>query len=343
METSKQKTDDQKVNRVVVIGASAGGLNAIIKLTSQLKKSFPAPILIVQHISADATGKVLLDAVNKQGNLKCKHAINGTQLINGHIYLAPSDHHLMIDGDKKILVTKGAQENRSRPAVDPLFRSAAVAFGHQAIGIILTGYLDDGTAGMIAINRCGGICIVQEPSDAEYPDMPKNVLNQLDVDYCLPVSEMGELLYKLVSDKTQKKKPIPKDILTESKIATRVLSDLPAVNSLGHQVPFNCPGCGGVLWKIDKDSALRYRCHTGHAYTADTLLSEQTMKIEETMWTALRMFEERKNLLTTMAKDQKGATAKSAKERADLSQVHIDRIRAILLSDDKGTADDIPK
>lgn len=340
MKTSKLKTN--KINRVIVIGASAGSLNAIIKLTSQLKKGFQAPVLIVQHTSADASGKVLIDALNEKGSLTCKHAVSGSKLINGHIYLAPSDHHLMIDGDKKILVTKGAQENRSRPAIDPLFRSAAVAFGYKAIGIILTGYLDDGTAGMIAIKRCGGTCIVQEPADAEYPDMPKNVLNQLDVDYCLPISEMGELLYKLVSEKTGRKKPIPKDILIESKIATRVLSDLPAVNSLGDQVPFNCPGCGGVLWKVDKGLALRYRCHTGHAYTAVGLLAEQTMKIEETMWTALRMFEERKNLLTTIAKDQKGATAKSAKERADLSQVHIDRIRAILLSDDKGTADNEP-
>jgi len=120
------------------------------------------------------------------------------------------------------------------------------------------------------------------------------------------------------------------------------LSDLPSVNSLGEQVPFNCPGCGGVLWKMDKGPDLRYRCHTGHAYTAASLLAEQTMKIEETMWTALRMFEERKNLLTTIAKEQKGATAKSANERAKMSQVHIDRIRAVLLTDDKPGVSDSP-
>lgn len=338
METSNQKKNQHKVAKVVVIGTSAGGLQALIKLTSQLQKDFQAPILIVQHMSADTTGNVVLDSLNKHSNLICKHATTGTKLTNGHIYLAPSDHHLMIDKEKRILVTKGAQENRSRPAIDPLFRSAAVSFGNMAIAILLTGYLDDGTAGLIAIKRCGGRCIVQDPKDAEYPDMPQNALNQLKVDYCVPISEMGELLYQLVSDHSGKKMPIPKDILTESEIATRVLSDLPAVNSLGDQVPFNCPGCGGVLWKIDKGLSLRYRCHTGHAYTSASLLAEQTKKIEETMWTALRMFEERKNLLTTMSKSKTGATAKSAMERANLSQVHIDRIRAILLSDDKETA-----
>lgn len=335
-----QKQD--KLKKVVVIGTSAGGLNAVKALVSQLQPGFEAPILVVQHISADATGNVLLDALNKLGNLKCEHAVNGTRLENGHLYLAPSDHHLMIDDDESILVTKGAQENRSRPAIDPLFRSAAVVFANRVIGILLTGYLDDGTAGMIAIKRCGGICIVQDPEDAEYPDMPRNALNQIEPDYCLPLVEMGGLLYQLLSKENGKRKAIPKDIIIETKIAKRVLSDLPAVNTLGDQVPFNCPGCGGVLWQVDKGAAMRYRCHTGHAYTSTSLLAEQTMQIEETMWTALRMFEERKNLLTTVAKEQRGAAAASALERANISQVHIDRIKAILLADDKGTASDIP-
>jgi two-component system chemotaxis response regulator CheB len=249
MATSKIVNKKDQIKKVVVIGTSAGGLNAVTKLVSQLQKDFPAPILVVQHISPDATGNVLLNELNKLGNLKCEHATNGTTLQNGHVYLAPSDHHLMIDDDEKILVTKGAQENRSRPAIDPLFRSAAVVFADKVIGILLTGYLDDGTAGMIAIKRCGGTCIVQDPADAEYPDMPQNALNQLSIDHCLPLSEIGGLLYQLIAKKTGKRKAIPKDILIETKIAKRVLSDLPSVNALGDQVPFNCPGCGGVLWQ----------------------------------------------------------------------------------------------
>ncbi|MGZ5222113.1 MAG: chemotaxis protein CheB [Chitinophagaceae bacterium] len=327
---------------IVVVGTSAGGMKALKILVQQLPADFPAPVLIVQHISSDATGNVLLDALNKFGKLPCVHAENGKPIKAGCIYLAPSDHHLMIGEDGKLLITKGAQENRSRPAIDPLFRSAAVAFGSRTIGIVLTGYLDDGTAGLAAIKRCGGISIVQDPKDADYPDMPKNALYNVAIDYCVPLSEMGAVLAKVLNRKGLKEKKIPKDILTEAKIAERVLSDLPSVNSLGVQVPFNCPGCGGVLWKIKHGKTLRYRCHTGHAYTSAVLLAEQTKKIEETMWTALRMFEERRNLLTTIAKEQKGGIAKGAKERAEASQVHIDRIRAILLTDDKPNESDVP-
>jgi two-component system chemotaxis response regulator CheB len=342
MSTSKGKQFNKKLSQVIVVGTSAGGLKALQLLFEQIGPDFPAPILVVQHISSDATGEVLLNSLNKHGNLVCQHAKTGMVLKAGHLYLAPSDHHLMIDGKSKILVTKGATENRSRPAIDPLFRSAAIAFRNRVIGILLTGYLDDGTAGLQVIQRCGGICMVQDPADADYPDMPKNALNQLAVDHVLPIAEMGGVLYRLMERKIGKNKPIPEDILIEAKIAERVLSDLPSVNALGHQVPFNCPNCGGVLWQVDTGLSLRYRCHTGHAYTAAHLLAEQTGKIEETMWVALRMFEERKNLLTTMANETRGASSRSAAERAAISDVHINRIKAILKSSDKGTSGDIP-
>lgn len=338
---SKTETSE-KISKVVVIGTSAGGLNALKKLIIQLPKDFPLPVLIVRYISPDATGNVVLDELNNLNTVKCQHAKSGNSLKPGNLYLAPSDHHLMIDEDLKMLVTKGAQENRSRPAIDPLFRSAAVAFGPGVIGILLTGYLDDGTSGMKAIKRCGGTCIVQDPDDAEYPDMPRNVLNNVKVDYCLPISEMGGLLYQLIPQKLLKRIPVPEDVLIEAEIAERVLSDLPSVNKLGNQVPFNCPGCGGVLWQISKDSDLRFRCHTGHAYTAAYLLAEQTNKIEETMWTALRMFEERKNLLTEIARGGKGVGSESALERAKMSQVHIDRIRAILKTAGNESLADMP-
>ena len=190
---------------MIVVGTSAGGLSALKKLIGQLRKDFPVPILVVQHISADATGNALLNTLSSFGNLTCEHAKDGHTLRPGYLYLAPSDHHLMIDEDLKMMVTKGAQENRSRPAIDPLFRSAAVAFGNGVISTLLTGYLDDGTAGMKAIKRCGGVCIVQNPDDADYPDMPRNALNQVNVDYCLPLSEMGTLLYELIPQKLKKK------------------------------------------------------------------------------------------------------------------------------------------
>ncbi len=153
---------------------------------------------------------------------------------------------------------------------------------------------------------------------------------------------MGALLTRIIPRKIQKRKPVPEDVLIEAKIAERVISDLSSVNKLGDQVPFNCPGCGGVLWKVGKDSNLRFRCHTGHAYTAACLLAEQINKIEETMWTALRMFEEHKNLLTEMARGKKGVGSKTALERSKVSQVHIDRIRAILKSAENIVGSDMP-
>jgi two-component system chemotaxis response regulator CheB len=332
--------DDFK--KVVVIGTSAGGLNPLKTLIFQLRKGFDAPILVVQHLSPDAQGNVFLDALNRIGAIRCEQAVNGAKLKKGHLYVARPDHHLMIDDDQTLIVTKGARENRFRPAIDPLFRSAAVVFANQVIGVILTGYLDDGTAGMIAIQRCGGICIVQDPTDAEYPDMPKSALSKLDPDFCLPVSKMGELFYQLLQEESKERAPIPNVIRDESKIAKRVLNDLSSVEALGKQVPFNCPGCGGVLWEIENDPTTRFCCYTGHAYTAAILLAEQTMKIEETMWTAMRMFQARKNLLIKVAENQKGVNTQLTLEQAEVSQVHIDRIKAILLANDKSSSDIVP-
>jgi len=328
--------------KIVVVGTSAGGLQALTALVAQFPADFPVPVVIVQHISADATGNALIDALNHAGTLHCSHARNGKMAKAGQIYLAPSDHHVLIGNDGRLKVTKGAQENRSRPAIDPLFRSAAVAYGNRVVAILLTGYLDDGVSGLIAVQKCGGFCIVQDPEDADYPDMPMNALAQMKPDLVLPIVQIGAALLLELSRKPGKNVQVPADILREAKIAERVLSDLPSVNALGEQVPFNCPGCGGVLWGVVKGRGLRYRCHVGHAYTAASLLAEQTKKIEETMWTALRMFEERRNLLTTLALQEHGAAARSAKERADISQMHIDRIRAVLMADDKGTKSDLP-
>lgn len=325
---------------IIVVGASAGGMQASAQLTAQFPKDFPAAVFIVNHMGADNNGEVLAKALNESGGLTCEQAHNEQPFQSGHIYLAPPDQHmLLVDG--KILVTKGARENRYRPAIDPLFRSAAVAYGNRVIGIILTGYLDDGTSGMMAIKRCGGVCIVQDPLDAAYPDMPQSVIANVGADYCLPVAEMGMLLSDLVRRKLPSRKQPPKDIVIEAEIAQRVLSDLPAVEAIGQQVPFNCPDCGGVLWQIEGDF-LRYRCHTGHAFTSAVLLAQQTAKIEETLWVALRMFEERQNLIATMGQSH-GNSSSSVSQRVQDSQVHIDRIRAMLKATHKDDRNAVEK
>ena len=166
--------------------------------------------------------------------------------------------------------------------------------------------------GLIAIKNCGGVTVVQDPNDAAYPEMPQSALNNLKVDHCVPLSEMGLLLEKLVQEPPGKIRPIPEDIRTEALIAERVLSDVAQVSGFGNQVPYNCPNCGGVLWEMDNPDLKRFRCHTGHSYTAKTLLDTQSEKIEETLWVSLRMLEERRNLLNNM--DQKETRASRKKD-----------------------------
>jgi two-component system, chemotaxis family, protein-glutamate methylesterase/glutaminase len=324
---------------IVVVGASAGGMDALTRLIAQLPADFPAAVFVVHHMAADSSGSAVLKAINRAGSLACAEARDGEVFETGRVYTAPPDHHLLV-GKGEMKVTKGARENRSRPSIDPLFRSAAVAYRSRVIGVILTGYLDDGSAGLSAIQRCGGVCIVQDPDDAAYPDMPRNALDRVPAAHRVPLAEMGAMLEKLVHRRATKDKPVPKDIAIEAKIAERVLSDLVSVNALGDQVPFNCPNCGGVLWEVAQGEGLRYRCHTGHAFTSPVLLAEQSGKIEETLWIALRMFEERRNLLVKMSERHGGAQAKASAERAKESDVHIDRIRAMLLAGDAAPFDE---
>ncbi|MFN0101688.1 MAG: chemotaxis protein CheB [Bryobacteraceae bacterium] len=317
---------------IVVIGTSAGGLEALDKVISQLPADLPASIFIVQHMAPQNTGIALLHRLGRHKAFHCKITVDGESFKPGRIYIAPSDSHLLVK-KTKLLVTKGARENRYRPAVDPLFRSAAVTHGPRVIGVILTGMLDDGTAGLIAIKKCGGVTVVQDPKDAAYPDMPQSALNNLKVDHCVRLSEMGALLEKLTHQAAGKNKPIPVDIQTEAVIAERVVSDVAKVNGLGDQVPYNCPNCGGVLWEMDNPDLLRYRCHTGHSFTASALVTGQSEKIEETLWVSLRMFEEHKNLLNNMAQKESVPNSKSSYlQRAKDTQIHIERIRAMIIT-----------
>jgi two-component system, chemotaxis family, protein-glutamate methylesterase/glutaminase len=319
-----------KGRNVIVLGTSAGRLEALDQLVSQLPTDLPASIFIVQHMEAHNSGEPLLRRLNRHKAFQPKLAEDGDRLRPGRIYIAPPDSHLLVKKDK-MLVTKGARENRHRPAIDPLFRSAAVAHGARVIGVVLTGMLDDGTAGLMAIKRCGGVTVVQDPRDAAYSGMPVNALNNVDVDFCVAVAEMGPLLTRLVSQLHRKSKGVPLDIRTEAVIAERVLSNVSQVNGLGDQVPYNCPGCGGVLWEMDTPGEKRYRCHTGHSYTGPALLASQSEKIEEMLWISLRMFEERKNLLTSMAKaSRRSGDRNEHRRRAKETQGYIDRIRGML-------------
>jgi two-component system chemotaxis response regulator CheB len=325
---------------VIVIGTSEGGLEAIDQLIAQLPAALPASIVIVQHMGPGNSGEPLLRRLARHRAFRPKLAKDGERLKPRQIYIAPPDNHLLIKKGQ-LLVTKGAAENRHRPGIDPLFRSAAVSYGARVIAVALTGTLDDGTAGLIAVKRCGGLTVVQDPRDAAYSGMPLSALDHANVDYCVPIAEMGPLLTSLVSKPRGRNKAVPADVRSEAEIAERVLSDIAQVNGLGEQVPYNCPGCGGVLWKIDGPGEKRYRCHTGHSFSALSLLTSQSEKIEEILWISLRMFEERKNLLTSMTKD--AATTELGRKNRRLAretQGFIDRVRAMLLDPKSDTPED---
>jgi len=320
-----------KGRNIIVIGTSAGGLEALDQLVGHLPAALSASIFIVQHMAPHNSGEPLLRRLSRHKAFQPKLAKHGERFKPGRIYIAPPDRHLLVKKNN-VLVTKGASENRHRPGIDPLFRSAAVAHGARVIGIVLTGMLDDGTAGLIAIKRCGGVTVVQDPEDAAYSGMPLSALNHANVDFCVSLADMVPLVTKLVAQPHGKSKTVPSDIRIEAAIAERVLSDVSQVNGLGNQVPYNCPGCGGVLWEMDASDEKRYRCHTGHSYTAPTLLASQSEKIEEMLWISLRMFEERKNLLVSMTKGSRTAAFKgSTRQRAKETQGYIDRIRGMLL------------
>ena len=313
---------------IIVIGTSAGGLEALDQLVRQLPADIPAAVFIVQHLAPEVSGEALVHQLGRHASFQCKLAGDGEVFRPGRIYIAPPDNHLLIKGNR-LLVTKGARENRNRPGIDPLFRSAAVTHGPHVIGVILTGMLDDGTAGLIAIRKCGGVTVVQDPAEAAYPAMPQSALANLKVDHCVRLADMGKLLDRLSREPAGKRKPIPADVKTEAIIAERILSDVSAVDGLGELVPYNCPNCGGVLWEMDQPVVKRFRCHTGHSFTAASLLASQTERIEETLWMALRMFEERKNLLNSQPPARGGARGATA-ERIREAESHIQRIRAIL-------------
>jgi two-component system chemotaxis response regulator CheB len=320
---------------IIVIGTSAGGLEALDDLVGQLRTDLPAAIFIVQHLSPSGSGAPLLKRLGRHRAFQCKLAGDGELYERGRIYIAPPDYHMLVKGSR-LLVTKGARENSYRPAVDPLFRSAAVTHGPHVIGVVLTGMRDDGTAGLAAVRKCGGVTVVQDPADSTYPGMPQSALANVRIDHCVRLDTMGDLLDGLAREAADPARTIPDDVKTEAVIAERVLSDVSAVDGLGDLVPYNCPNCGGPLWKMKTADDPRFRCHTGHSFTAAALLSSQTEKIEETLWVCLRMFEERKNLLNTLAAGP-GARGTSIAARAREANLHIERIRAILLS--KGIAE----
>lgn len=314
------------VRNIITIGASAGGIAAVSKLVASFKKEFDAAIFVVIHISRNSLTEIILGQIQKQTAIKCLIPADGEEIQNSRIYLAPADHHMMLEKGK-VSIKRGAFDNHWRPSIDVLFRSAAAAYDSCVTGIILTGLLDDGTSGMSAIRRSGGKCMVQDPKEADFPDMPQSVLKNMTVDYKVSIHEMGYILSDLFSRSICNIGEVPEDIQIEAEISLRMSSNVEGLKKLGHPTWLTCPECGGVLVKVERDEISRYRCYTGHSFTEKILETEQAKGLEESIWIAIRMMEERKNLLTNMTVLHEETRA----ERTAQMSIHIDRLKGILI------------
>jgi two-component system chemotaxis response regulator CheB len=282
---------------VVVIGGSAGGVEALMQICAGLPADLPASLFVVQHISPTSKS-VLPDLLSKAGPLPARHPVDGEPIQSGRIVVAPPDFHLLLK-DGCVLLRRGPQENRTRPAIDPLFRSAAVAYGPRVIGVVLTGLLDDGTAGLQAIKRCGGTCVVQDPDDAQWPDMPRRALERDNVDHVATLAEMPALLDRLCREAAGPILPVPRSLEIEGRIAAQELgpTDLP---TLGEPSALSCPVCGGVLNEVLEDGTARFRCQTGHAFTSEGLVVAQGEGLERALESAARTHRDRLTLCRRM-------------------------------------------
>lgn len=320
------------MENIIVIGASAGGILAVKNLVAGLHRSMNAAFFVVQHLSRDSDAQSIAEIFQRHTTLSCTVASNGMLIENAHLYLAPPDHHLLVDREH-IVVTHGTHENKYRPSIDVLFRSAAVTFGNRVIGIILSGMLEDGTSGMSAIKKCGGRCIVQNPQDAEFLSMPQSILNNVAVDYQADLSEIPDIIDQMLNQPLPEPVPVPKELQVEADITLRMVSDIDELELIAQRSDFVCPDCGGGLWAVKNDVAHRYRCHTGHVYTEKLLENFQDKKLEESVWVSIRMLEEKANLLKVMASRQADESSRLSlgyKRRITEANVHINRLKKLL-------------
>ena len=286
---------------IIVIGGSTGSIPVLKQLCSDLPVDLPAAVFVVVHVGAQ--GQDLLAAIlNGSGALPVTTAQDGEAIRRGRIYVAPADRHLLI-GDDIIRLGRGPRENMTRPAIDPLFRSAGMNYGPRVIGVVLSGNLNDGSAGLAAIKRCGGLAVVQSPSEAEANEMPCGALQSCDVDYQARVSDLGSLLVHLAAEQAGPAVPVPPGIALEVSFALGRNSDSHELRRIAKPSTIPCPACGGVLSEMDDKDALRFRCQIGHGYTAECLDQEQEDSTHQALGIALRTLDARATLLERMAED----------------------------------------
>lgn len=329
------------IRNLIVIGASAGGIKAILKIIEGLPQRIDAAIMIVLHLSRKSSADNIVEIFQRHTELQCVASIDKMEIEKGKIYLAQPEHHLLVSGDV-IRLNQGPEENKYRPSIDVLFRSAAVHFGNRVIGIVLTGMLQDGTSGMYAIKSCGGLCIVQDPSEAEYSDMPNSVLKAIDVDYMSDLEGIPILIQEILNTPLPPGIAIPNELKIEADITEKLMSEINDLKKIAHRSDFACPDCGGGLWEVKNDPTHRYRCFTGHVYTEKLLADLQDMKIEDSIWVSIRMLEEKRNMLRLLTgrKTDDSAAAASLQKRIEEMGEHILRLKSLVVKLSNNAADD---
>jgi len=331
---------------IIVVGGSAGAVEALKTMLAGLPPGLDGAVLVVIHLSP-STQTRLVEILQRHCALEVGWATGDEPLRAGRVYVAPPDRHLVVRSDR-VLLTHAPRENHCRPAIDPLFRSAALAYGPRVIGVVMSGRLDDGTAGLWTVKERGGIAVVQDPDEAAHADMPRNALQYTVADHVVRIGDMGPLLARLVGEPVPTTVGVaPRELQMEVRIAMEANALEEGVMTLGLPTPYTCPECHGVLARMEQGGIPRFRCHTGHAYSLDSLLASVTEKAEETLWSALRAVEETVILLSEMGgAGQTGGDhgrvatsvdprflekAREAKERAELIRQVVLRHQALSL------------
>jgi len=290
---------------IVVIGASAGGVEALIQIVKQLSPDTNAAIFVVVHVAPDSTG--LLPAIlNRHSQVLAQQAENGLAIERGKIYVAPPDRHLTLEPGS-MQVARGPKHNRYRPAIDLLFRTAARNYGPRVVGIVLTGFLDDGSSGLLAIKNAGGIAIVQDPDDARVASMPKNALQQVQPDYCVPAGSIGNLINRLSETEV---KPM---------VGTNKGNGGSRLEKNKALTTFTCPDCHGTIWEVEENGEVRFECRVGHSYSPEAMRDAADEEVERSLWIALRALEEGASL------DQRLADVSANRKRENAHSFYLQK------------------
>jgi two-component system chemotaxis response regulator CheB len=328
---------------IIVIGASAGGIQALTTLVAGLPRDFPASLVVVVHIPPYAISR-LPEILSRSGPLPAAHARHGEAIEPGRIYIAPPDRHLLVRAGW-IELSRGPRENHCRPAIDPLFRTAARVYGARVIGIILSGALYDGSMGLLAIKTRGGMAIVQDPQEAIVDSMPRRAIERVEAEHVLPVAEMAAALTDLIRQPViaQGGTSMENAIDPEERLEAVIAEDFVEQASDGRieeTTIFTCPDCGGVLWQGaegSEGSVLRFRCHVGHAFAPEVLLSQKSEELETALWSSLRLLKEKATLTLQLANRTRtsgnGKATQAAEriaEQAELDERHARVIQELL-------------